>query len=596
MLTVMLFVFLLIVAPTYAISKSLRRTKFAAILAIVIGLMTTFWIQPILGFWFYQSWFWVFLFFGIGVVLGATKQVKEGKMGERAEIPVEQEELSKGWRIHRLWLMSPLSIIAILLFLAPLTSMECMHAKAYHNLIGEIKVASTSDMPMANIKNIRLTARETALAFAKLALGHNEGEDVLSAQLQIDENSGAIQEVNGQLWWIFPLDFRGFWSWWQRGTIPGYVRVSAQDPLLGAELVTKDADGKQLKIKYTPRGWLKYWIDRKAYYKCPTMQREDRTFEVDEKWRPYYTYSLTKPEIGFSGYVTKGVIIADAQTGKIEMTIDKIPDWVDRVRPIEQTWEQVKWWGTYGEGWMNANLFSGNKVKIPTHKNGDMWFVRLGDEKYWYTGMTSTNTKEDSIVGMMFVEARNPKGKAIYFPMQGSSEEGALKAVNAKLGANSSTWYAAQPIPYHIYGQPAFIIPVISTEGYFQQVAIVNIDKVTKIVVEPNLTLALQKYRQLLAQGGNAIIPDETAGLETFGPAKVLRKSDTIFGGEKTYFLYIEGAPSKIFASTGMTDITRLVALVNIDDMVTVKYVKTTEQQVAIEAISVVGLEGLQRR
>lgn len=344
-----------------------------------------------------------------------------------------------------------------------------------------------------------------------------------------------------------------------------------------AMLITKDADGKPFDIKYTSGAYFGHYLDRKLYYRFPYSAREDRTFEVDESWRPFYTYSLTEPAIGFDGYVTKGVVIADPQTGEFTPKYEgNIPSWVDRVRPVEQALEQVNWWGEYTNGWLNA-IFSHRGVKVATkYGGGDMWFVELAGKKYWYTGMTSSNNKESSMVGLVFVDAQACRGGAVYYRMQGSDETGVHAAIQSALGAYSATWKATQPIPYNIHGVATFVVPVVSNTGYFQRVALVDMANLNRYAIEDNLEKALAKYRQVMAMDGNALAPTNLATLKKLGPAKVLRIGDTVLAGEKTYYLLLEGNDAKLFSTNGSTSATRQVVLIEKGDMVTVS--KSGEQ------------------
>lgn len=552
-------------------SREVSRTVFAGIVGFILATISTLWIFPTIGFFYVGPWIIVILAGVIGGIIGGVKEYGEFNV--------------KG-------LYAPISAVAILGALGFLTTCSAIRSTSYRDLIGKVEERDfASDVNIADTKHIRLVSFETACAMADKVLGQSHGSDILGSQLELDKKSAAVQEVNGELWWVFPLDFRDFFKWNQRGSIPGYVRVSAQDPNLEAQLVTKDVDGKPFDIKFTPGAYFDHYLDRKLYHQFPYSAREDRTFEIDEKWRPFYTYSLTEPMIGFSGYTTKGVVIADPQTGEFVLRhAGDIPSWVDRVRPVEQALDQVNWWGEYTNGWLNA-IFSHRGVKVATkYQTGDMWFVELAGKKYWYTGMTSSNNKEGSMVGLVFVDSQACSGGAVYYRMQGSDETGVHAAIQSALGAYSTTWTATQPIPYNIHGVPTFVVPIVSNTGYFQKVALVDMANLNRYAIEDNLEKALSKYRQVMAVDGNDLAPTNLAALRKLGPVKVLRVGDTVLGGEKMYYLLLEGNESKLFSTNGSSSATRQAVLVEKGDMVTVGFTDTGEDIVPITILEVAGM------
>lgn len=572
MVIVQIFLACVIAVVTCIISS--RSTVALIISAIVAGLLQFFiaiWGLPTLGFFYPGVWFSLIIAGVIGAVIGLFA----GKNLTAASVPVVF-----------------LIILAIISFFS---SCEMIYSDDYRALIGDVKTKTfTEHVPMADARHIRMVPKQTALTLAKKVLGQSKEGTVLGSQLMIDADNGAIQEVQGELWWIFPLDFSGFFEWHNRKTIPGYVRVSAQDPTREAQLIDQDPEtGKKFNIRYTRKAYWGFWLDRKVYYKYSTVAREEYTFEVDDNWKPYYVISATYPTIGFSGYKTKGVIIIDPQTGEMELKEgDDIPAWVDRVIPIARAKEQIRWWGDYIHGWLNS-IFSKKDVQKPTDYLGtqgaDLWFVKQGDKKYWFTGMTSVSATDQSLVGAMMVETRT--GKAYYYAMQGTDENGVVETVDASLGADSVRWQPAMPIPYNIYGVATWVVVVISEEGIFQKIALVDINNINTIAVESNLERALQKYRVVLSQRGNEVAPTGVGGIKSVGPARVLRIGNIVLGGEKTFLLFLEGNEEKLFSSSGETKETRLIAIVKQNDMITLRFLETDEPIVPVESVSVKGIE-----
>jgi hypothetical protein len=531
----------------------------------VLQLFISIWIMPAVGFYYYGTW---------------ASLIAASLTG--AVVPYLISRTATAFFI-------PAILFIIYLVLYFFLSSEMLHSRAYKSLLGDVRTGDfTSVFRPVDPKKIRLVSRETAIVLAKRVLGQTKDGTVIGSQLEIDTRSAAIQEVKDELWWIFPLDYSGFFKWRNRRTVPGYIRVSAQDPTREADLVDSNPlTGRKLGLKYTRNAYFGEWVDRRAYNRYPFVCHEDITFEVDDNWNPYYVIAATAPHIGFSGFKTRGVIIIDPQTGDIAFRqAGNIPAWIDRVIPLELAYDQIRWWGEYVNGWWNSIL--GQKdIQMPTAH--DLWFIRSSAGKFWFTGMTSVSSKDRSLVGTMMVDTRT--GGAVYLPLRGTNEEGVLETVDASLGADSNRWSPAQPIPYNVMGRPTWVLPIISSEGIFQKVALVDISNINTIAVERNLDYAVEKYRVLAAQSYSSDTErTDESGLRSLGPARLVRIGDLVIGGNKTFYMVIEGRPGTLFSANGETNRTKLVALARPGDYVTVTFMDSKSPVIPLEAITIKGI------
>lgn len=538
------------------------QTVIAAVAGALFQLLVSIWIMPSVGFFYFGTWASIFFAALIG-----------------AGIPYLFSRTVDGFII-------PLVVFLLYMALYFVFSSEMLHSRAYRELLGNVRSESfTATFRPTEPGRIRLVSRETAIVLAKRVLGQTQDGTVIGSQLEIDERSAAIQEVNGELWWIFPLDYSGFFKWRNRRTVPGYIRVNAQDPTREADLVDRDpSTGGRLALKYTRSAFFGEWIDRNAYFRYPTLRHEDVTFEVDDSWNPYYIIAVTEPEIGFSGFKTRGVILADPRTGAMTLRRGgQIPPWIDRVIPLELAHDQIRWWGEYVNGWWNS-LLGQKDIQMPTAH--DLWFIRTSAGRFWFTGMTSVSSRDRSLVGSIMVDTRT--GGAMYLPLRGTNEEGVLETVDASLGADSNRWSPAQPIPYNVMGRPTWVLPIISSEGIFQKVALVDISNINTIAVERNLDYAIEKYRVMAAQGRDqAGESTDASGLKVLGPARLKRIGDLVIGGNKTFYMVIEGRPGTIFSTNGETNRTKLVALARPGDRVTVTFVDSRSPVIPLESFSI---------
>ena len=549
--------------------KDAKISIIPAAIGFAFAEVITLWGLPTVGFFYFGVWFIIIIPTIIGGIIGIF--MKDNPRGA----------------------ILPIGLIVLLIGICFISTSAILRSTSYHEVIGKVeKKEFKADIPVVDTKHIRLVSKETALTLARKVLGQADGGTILGSQLEVDSDSMAIQEVDGELWWIIPLDFSGYFKWSSRGTVPGYIRVSAQDPTREAQFIDRDpATGQKFQMKYTRGAFFGSWLDRVVYGKYPTIAREEFTFEVDNNWKPFYTISATYPTIGFSGYQTAGVIIADPQTGEMSLATGKdIPSWVDRVKPLKQALQQISWWGKYKNGWLNA-IFSQREVEVPTdYQDGpDAWFVKQGEETFWFTGMTSASSNDQSLVGAMLVNTRT--GEAQYYSMQGTDENGVVQTIDASLGADSARWQPSQPIPYNIYGVPTWVLPIVSSEGIYQKVGLVDMNNINTLVIETTLEKALTRYRAVLAGKGNEVAPTSGAEYAALGPEKVLRVGNTVLGGEKTYYLLVAGAESKLFSANGESVNTRLVAMVKPGDLVTLRFLETTESVMSIEGIEIAGVK-----
>lgn len=562
-------------AIAFGFTKKVIPTILATLISGVAGFCAILWVHPAIGIFYPDIYLWIIL----STIISGFMVLFFKESPYVFSIPV--------------------GILVIFLLFAGLSSCEMGRTDRYHDLVGKVttELEFGQNVPMADPAHMRMIPKKTALILAQKTLGQSLEKDViLGSQLKIDVDSAAIQEINGEQWWVFPLDFISFWKWLDLKNVPGYIRVSAENPDIPAQLVEiNPVTGNKFELKYTRNAFFSAYLDRKIYFEYPNIAREDFTFEVDNNWKPYYVISATSPNVGFNGYKTKGVIIFDPQTGKSEFKSgNEIPAWVDRIIPLNQALNLSKWWGKYTlNSWWDGNM-SGKGVKKPTSYAGgnDMWFVRLGNANYWFTGMTSHSDEDTSLVGGLFMNTRT--GKTFYYPMQGTDENGVVATIDSALGADSARWDPVMPIPSNIHGSPTWVVSIISDTGYFQKIAFVDINNVNTFAIAKTKERALRDYRIQLNKQGNLIAPSESGNLKSIGPLKVLRVGDTVLGGEKMRYLLLEGITNCLFSSSGETLNTRLIAIVQTSDLVTLNYLDTQETVVNIEEIQIAGINLIQ--
>ena len=415
--------------------------------------------------------------------------------------------------------------------------------------------------------HMRVVSKEQAQYLADKVLG--ESEDVLGSRFFVGDVS--VCNVNGEIVWVAPLEFRGLWKWNRFKTTPGYVFVSAEDNNRKPSLVDN------LKLRYLQSAYFGDSLRRHIYtHGYNNYILREISFELDDDYNPYFTISATSPTIGFGGERTQGLIIVDPQTGDINWyDIEDVPNWVDRVVPEMIAEEYINDWGVYVKGFWNT-IFAEDGIIIPTKQEygSDVWFVPDQNGKnYWYTGMTSSSSSDQALVGVMLMDTKT--GVAKHYRISGSNENAIIDAVNQALGADAQKWCPTQPIPYPIYGELSFVVPVVGKDKpILQRIAIVRASNLN-VAMGKDKRSALSKYQRILSSNGNVVAPTYAQELREVS-GNVLRKGQEIQDGSTVSFLFLDSVPDKLFSISSVNS--PEVIITEIGDSVIITFVDTNEE------------------
>lgn len=352
----------------------------------------------------------------------------------------------------------------VYLFSVLLINSEILHGK---------KLAAILDIKENNISSIhfqkqRSVTHDMAYRMANKILGKKVNGIQISSQYELGK--GSVQLVNNKLLWVFPLDYSGFFKWLKQEYIPGYVTVSATNPKESAKLHLG------YKIKYSFNSYFFKNIDRVAYLNSRLLDVYTH-FEIDENGNPYYVSLAVKPTVVFKGNKTVKVIVTNAQSGKsINLSFKnahkKFP-WIDRLVVENFIDNQIYWYGTLSKGWLNK-IFSEENVIVPTeYEERELWLAHVNSKQVFFTGMTSVNTNDQSLVQGVIVDTQT--AKAISFDLSGVMDEsGAVSVLDSALGADSTKWKAVLPQPFIINKQFYWGAPIVSNSNIYEKAGIVN--------------------------------------------------------------------------------------------------------------------------
>ncbi|MBE5955545.1 MAG: hypothetical protein E7253_03740, partial [Lachnospiraceae bacterium] len=118
------------------------------------------------------------------------------------------------------------AIGAVILYLGLMAySSPLFNYQAHRNLIGEIKeVGFSEQMDYIDLEQVPIIDEALADKLADKKLG-----DIPSLGSQVRVGSMSLQNVDGQLYYVAPLEHTSVLKWLFNQTTPGYVKVSATD-------------------------------------------------------------------------------------------------------------------------------------------------------------------------------------------------------------------------------------------------------------------------------------------------------------------------------------------------------------------------------
>lgn len=462
-----------------------------------------------------------------------------------------------------------LTIISVMLIGPWVMNSKMLRSGFYSDLITKVEKKDwKSDMAPVDVAHIRLVSQ----AQAEWKAQQQMGQDGQSFGSKYSLGELHIQKVGQELMWVGVLDFRGFSSWSSYGTSPGFVMVSAEDPNRTPKLVTHHA------FKYLTSSYFETDLERHLYtHGYQFKGTTDYTLEVDDDLKPSWVVTVFEPTIGFYGEVVTEVLLVNPESGEIvSYKPDKVPAWVDRVLPEEFAHTRLTNYGKFVHGWINSWWGEGDVI-VPTVNDMKLVWTDDGHAK-WFIGLTSPNSKDQALVGFALIDSRT--GELREYNLSGANEL-AVDQIVAKEVANYSGYQATQPILYNVYGELTWAVPVIAG-GIFQRVAFVHASNST-VAIGRNKIDALAAYRKLITVSGNKDVPSIQSATKT-AQGKIRRISSAVANGETTFYLVL-GEHSHVF--TGTIALSHLLPVVNIGDVVRVKYLDTTEVTAPIISLEV---------
>lgn len=391
-----------------------------------------------------------------------------------------------------------------------------------------------------------------------------------------------IQKVNGEYVYIAPVEFSGFFKWFNGKTTPGYFTMSATDSSDNPKFIKSD-------MEYVPSAFLNKDLERHMRLQNPTLIfYGEPQLEVNDEGKPYYIRSYGDFISARNGFDVKGIVMVDAATGESELfSLDEVPEFIDGAVSPESVSLQNSYFGKYVHGFWNS-LFGKKDVKLPsdegTEANVSPIFNEDG-EMYYFTDFTSPKEGVDSMLGYSLTNART--GESTYYT--GNLEEsymdsrGALDIIEKKF--IEKEWLGEMPILYNFYGEASWLAPVLDSNGFLQNYFIVSAanPEISAYGSTPNEALKL--YKTALNRSGDSVDGTSNAEEATIS-GDVLRVYKERIGDYTIVSFLLNTGQNFIVSSQNAP----LAIYLQEGDRVAITYYKTDEQFLPVKEIVIEGI------
>ena len=524
-------------------SWSKKAIIVAIIVLIVVILAAYWWFHPPINIHSVDTWFFIavfillptFLFFSV-----RSSNYKEGK-GKRAE---RNEGKAKTFKVLS---FIPVAVACVGIIGALMSlSLFPGNAAKYATVLNTVDHDFASDIQEVNYSEIPVIDRDSAIL-----LGNREMGSIPEYVSQF-EISSLYSQINyqGTPVRVSPLGYADLFKWFtNRGTgIPAYalVDMTTQD----AQIVTLGDNA----IFYSQSEPLARNIDRYVQLKYPFYMFDEKSFEIDEDGHPWWICPVQKRTIGlFGGTTIDRVVMVNATTGECtDISIDEVPEWVDRAYPAELLIEQYNWSGAYKDGWLNSWLGQKNVVQTTPGTDGNVGYnyIAKDDDVWVYTGVTSA-TADNSIVGFVLVNQRTAESH--FDSVAGATEESAMQSAEGQV--QNLRYTATFPLLINVANQPTYFMALKDSAGLVKKFAMIDIQRYQNVAVGDTVAECQKSYEALLATNG-VDTGDSAPSDEKQAKGIIATMAQAVIEGNSHYYVTLQGDSSIYdFPLPGMLEI-----------------------------------------
>jgi len=392
-----------------------------------------------------------------------------------------------------------------------------------------------------------------------------------------------IQKVNGDYVYIAPVEFSGFFKWWNADSTPGYFTMSATDASANPKFIKEE-------MMYTPSSYFGKNIERQMRSENPqAVFYGEPQLEVNEQGKPYYVRSYGDFISARDGFDVKGIIVVDPVTGESEnYPLEEVPDYIDGAVSPESVSLENSYYGNYANGFWNSK-FSKKDVKLPSDEGTEANVSPIFDadgEMYYFTDFTSPKEGVDSMLGYSLTNART--GSSTFFT--GSLEDsymdsgGNLQIIEKQF--IEKEWSGKMPVLYNFYGEASWLTPVLDSNGFLQNYFIVSAANPEISVFADTPNEALRLYQTALQRGGSIVGgASEAPDAQTSGIIERVFKEKT---GDYTIVSFLLEDGTNFIVSSESNP---LAIYLEVGDAVTISYADTGELFLPVKELQIEAIE-----
>ena len=406
------------------------------------------------------------------------------------------------------------------------------NAKRYAAILPTQSMEFAQDIEQVNYNEIPVIDRNSAIILGNRTMGAMSD---LVSQFEISRLYSQINYQDHPVR-VSPLNYADLFKWLQQRSngIPAYALV---------DMTTQDATIVRLEgdrtIKYSQSEPLARNIDRYVQLKYPFYMFGEKSFEIDDEGNAWWICPVRKFTIGlFGGETISRAVLVNAASGETQdLTLDEVPNWVDRVYPSDLVVQQYNWLGRYSSGWINSWLGQNGVVQTTPGTNGSLGYnyIAKDDDVWLYTGVTSA-TADNSIVGFVLINQRTAESH--FYAVAGATEESAMASAEGQV--QNLRYEATFPILINVSDTPTYFMALKDAAGLVKKYAMVDIERYQNVAVGDTVAETQKAYQALLVTNGAISAEVAAEGLLT-ASGTVHTVAQAVIDGNSHFYITLEG-------------------------------------------------------
>lgn len=501
-----------------------------AVLVLLIVAAAYWWFHPPINIHSVDTWMFVVVFILLPLFLLWNVKSRTYETGNSKVDPNRTK--AKAFKVAS-WIPVAIALVGVVGALASLSVFPGNAAK-YASVLETQDADFAQDIQQVDYSEIPIIDRDSAALLGNRAMG-NIPEYV--SQFEI---AGTYSQINyqGTPVRVSPLGYADLFKWLSNRSegLPAYALV---------DMTTQDAQIVSLPegegVKYSASEPLARNIDRYIQLKYPFYMFDEKSFEIDEDGHPWWICPVQTRTIGlFGGTTIHRVILCDAVTGECQdLSIDEVPQWVDRAYPAELLIQQYNWYGSLNNGWFNSWLGQSGVVQTTPGNSSQLGYNYLAkDDDVWvYTGVTSV-TSDSSIIGFVLINQRTQETH--FYSVAGATETSAMSSAEGQV--QNLRYTATFPILINVADQPTYFMALKDGEGLVKKFAMVDIKSYQIVAIGDTVADCQANYMTLLATNGIDVSSSQEVVVGKPASGTIAKMVPIVIDGNTHYYVTLDGS------------------------------------------------------